>query len=237
MAEINLYHGDCLSAIKDYPDNYWNLAIVDVPYGIGVSNHQNLSRGKKAKPKNYQKSDWDSKAPTQEYFNHLFRVSKSQIIWGANHFIERINKNSSSWIVWDKNNGSNDFSDCELAWTSFKSSVRKFTFTWNGMLQGNMKNKEHRIHLTQKPVALYEWLLMNYAKPGDKILDTHLGSGSIAIACHNLGYDLDGWEIDSDYHAAALKRFKTHIKTNTQIFKPEETYSLKQTDLFNNNID
>lgn len=139
------------------------------------------------------------------------RVSKNQIIWGANHFIEHIpNANSSCWIVWDKDNGENDFADCELAYTSFKSAVRKFKFRWQGMLQENMKCKEERIHPTQKPVALYAWLLNNYAKEGWKILDTHLGSGSIAIACNELGYSLTGIELDPYYYEKAKERIRKH---------------------------
>ena len=128
----------------------------------------------------------------------------NQIIWGSNYFAEHLS-NSPCWIVWDKDNSGN-FADCELAYTSFKTAVRKFEFRWNGMLQGDMANKEHRIHPTQKPVKLYEWLLANYAKPGQRILDTHLGSGSSAIACNNLGYELVGCELDPDYYAAACKR-------------------------------
>ena len=140
-------------------------------------------------------------------------MSKNQIIWGANHFIERIpNANSSCWIVWDKDNGESDFADCELAYCSFKTSVRKVKIRWNGLLQQDMKNKETRIHPTQKPVALYKWILNKYAKQGDKILDTHLGSGSIAIACHDLEYDLTACELDKEYYDAAIKRINNHKK-------------------------
>ena len=208
---INIYNKDCLEAIKSMKDNQFDLAIVDPPYGIGEDGKKNHSRGKLAKATKYTPKNWDSLAPKKEYFIQLKRISNNVIIWGANHFIENIpNANSSSWIVWDKENGKNDFADCELAYTSFKSAVRKYKFKWNGMLQGDMKNKEQRFHPTQKPVKLYEWLLMNYAKEGDKILDTHLGSGSIAIACHNLGYDLEGYELDKEYYDNALKRIKNH---------------------------
>ena len=194
-----------------YEDNYFDLAIVDPPYGIGEDGAKNHSRGKATKTTLYTPKQWDSSAPQKKYFKELKRVSKNQIIWGANHFIENIpNSNSSSWVVWDKQNGNNDFADCELAYTSFKSAVRKYAFRWAGMLQGDMKNKEVRIHPTQKPIKLYEWLLMNYAKEGDKILDTHLGSGSIAIACHNLGYDLTACELDKEYYESAMKRIKEH---------------------------
>jgi len=194
-----------------YEDNYFDLAIVDPPYGIDVTNQSQGKGGGVAKKIEYKKTDWDKVAPNQTYFKELKRVSKNQIMWGANHFIENIpNPNSSCWVVWDKDNGSTDFADCELAYTSFNTAVRKIKWKWAGMLQQDMKNKEIRIHPTQKPVALYEWLLMNYAKEGDKILDTHLGSGSIAIACHNLGYELTGCELDKDYYEAAMKRINEH---------------------------
>jgi len=206
---INLHLGDSLEAMKAMPDKCYDLAIVDPPYGIGEDGRKFRIRKNEKFERKYESKSWDTEPPSKDYFDELFRVSKHQIIWGANHFISRIALDSSCWIVWDKNN-SGDFADCELAWTSFKTAVRKFKYTWNGFLQENMKNKEHRIHPTQKPVALYQWCLEKYAHPGDRILDTHLGSGSIAIACHNLGYDLDGWELDPDYFAAAKARLETH---------------------------
>jgi site-specific DNA-methyltransferase (adenine-specific) len=195
-----------------YPDKYFDLAIVDPPYGIGENGSTNKTRGKLAKSKNYKSfAGGDISAPNKDYFIELKRVSKNVIIWGANHFIENIpNQNSSSWIVWDKQNGDNDFADCELAWTNHKTAVRKFEFRWAGMLQGDMKNKETRIHPTQKPVALYKWLLDKYAKPNDKILDTHLGSGSIAIACHDYGFDLTACELDKEYFDKAMQRINNH---------------------------
>ena len=208
---MNITNEDNMQLMARYENNYFDLAIVDPPYGIGEDGAKNHSRGKATKPTLYTPKNWDSTAPQKEYFKELKRVSKNQIIWGANHFIENIpNSNSSSWVVWDKQNGNNDFADCELAYTSFKSAVRKYAFRWAGMLQGDMKNKEVRIHPTQKPVKLYEWLLMNYAKKGDKILDTHLGSGSIGIACHNLGYDLTACELDKEYYDKAIKRIEQH---------------------------
>jgi len=153
-----------------------------------------------------KKIDWDNNLPTKEYFNELFRVSKNQIIWGGNYFINNL-KNTSCFVVWDKQNGTNNMADCELAWSSFKSSVRMYSgHIFKGIGCTNYKP----IHPTQKPVKLYEWLLMNYAKEGDKILDTHLGSGSIAIAAHNLGFDLEGYELDKEYFEAAKKRLKQH---------------------------
>jgi site-specific DNA-methyltransferase (adenine-specific) len=186
-----------------YPDNHFELAIVDPPYGLGMDKSRNSNKGNKAGFKIYHDTDWDTKAPDKEYFDELLRVSKNQIIWGANHFISRIPYDSSCWVVWDKNNGASDNADAELAWCSFKTAVRKYT----KHISATFKN---RIHPTQKPIALYEWLLMNYAKEGDKILDTHLGSGSIALACHNLNFDLTACELDTEYYDAAIKRLKIH---------------------------
>lgn len=202
----DLRNMDCMDLMAEFPDKYFDLAIVDPPYGIGMDGGK-IGGDNLGKAKDYSKKEWDCCAPEKEYFQELFRVSNNKIIWGANHFISKIPFNSSCWIVWDKDNSGN-FADCELAWTSFNSAVRKFKFRWNGMLQEDMKNKETRIHPTQKPVALYKWLLQNYAKPGDKILDTHLGSGSIAIACHQMGFDLTGSELDKDYFEAMQKRIK-----------------------------
>ncbi|MGI5892866.1 MAG: DNA-methyltransferase [Bacillota bacterium] len=211
MAKQIAYNMDCMEAMREMPDKAFELAIVDPPYGIGESGEKNHTRTKLAKAQNYKAfAGNDKEPPSAEYFAELFRVSKNQIVWGANHFISRIPYDSSCWIVWDKMNGENDFADCELAWTSFPKAVRQFTFRWAGMLQGNMANKEIRIHPAQKPVALYEWLLTHYAKPGDKILDTHLGSGSSRIAAYNLGFDFVGYEIDKDYFEAQEERFRVH---------------------------
>jgi site-specific DNA-methyltransferase (adenine-specific) len=209
---MTITNEDNMTMMSRYPDNYFDLAIVDPPYGIGEDGKKNHSRGKFAKPKKFLIKEWDNKTASKEYFKELFRVSKNCIIWGANHFFEKINKNSSCWVVWDKKNGNTDFADCELAFTTFKTAVRKFEFRWNGMLQEDMKNKEFRIHPTQKPAKLYEWLLTNYAQENEKILDTHLGSGSIAIACHNLHFDLTACELDKDYFDAAMKRINNHKK-------------------------
>ena len=216
---IKLYNKDCMEALKEMKDNQFDLAIVDPPYGIGESSKDEKRNGYGVytKKQTYKAKDWDNAAPNKEYFTQLKRVSKNQIIWGANHFISKIPFDSSCWIVWDKDNNKNDFADCELAYTSFSTAVRKIKWRWNGMLQQNMKNKEQRIHPTQKPVSLYEFLLMKYAKEGDKILDTHLGSGSIAIACHNLGFDLEGYELDKEYFEAAKKRLKQH-QSQMQLF-------------------
>jgi len=212
---MNITNEDNMALMARYSDNHFDLAIVDPPYGIGEDGKKNHSRGKLAKATKYTPKNWDKETPRQEYFDELKRISKNQIVWGGNYFVENLT-NSSCWVVWDKDN-SGDFADSELAWTSFKTAVRNFKWRWNGMLQENMKDKEIRIHPTQKPVSLYEWLLMNYAKEGDKILDTHLGSGSIAIACHNLGFDLTACELDKEYFDAAMKRLNDY-KLQTKLF-------------------
>ena len=165
-----VYLIDCMEFMRDVPDKHYSLAIVDPPYGIGEDGSKNHTRGKLAAPRNYKGFyGGDTQAPSRAFFDELIRISTNQIIFGANHFISRIPYDSPCWIVWDKDN-SGDFADCELAWTSFKSAVRKFQFRWNGMLQENMKDKELRIHPTQKPVALYKWLLTNYAEGGVRSL-------------------------------------------------------------------
>ena len=211
---IELIHGDCMDYMKGLDAKAFELAITDPPYGIGEA--------KKAgnRPKvtvKYRSLDWDNDIMPREYFDKLISVSSNQIVWGANHFIQQIPYPSSCWIVWDKVRGEQDFADCELAWTSFKSSVKQFTFAWDGFRQGDMKNKEHRIHPTQKPVKLYRWLLQNYAKKGDRILDTHLGSGSSAIAAYEEGFDFVGIEKDREYYDGAVKRFRNHI-AQTSLF-------------------
>lgn len=208
---MKITNEDNMELMARYEDNHFDLAIVDPPYGIDINNQSQGKGGGVAKKIEYTKKDWDKTAPNKEYFTELLRVSKNAIIWGANHFIENIpSANSSCWIVWDKDNGNTDFADSELAYTTFKTAVRNFKCKWSGMLQYDMKNKEVRIHPTQKPIRLYEWLLMKYAKEGDKILDTHLGSGSIAIACHNLKFDLTACELDKEYYEAAKKRLEQH---------------------------
>lgn len=214
---IELKHIDCMVFMKTLPDKAFELAIVDPPYGIGASSDvrgDTQYGNAAAKSKSYGKKDWDNEVPRLGYFNELNRVSKNQIIWGGNYFIENLDA-TPCFIVWDKENGDNGYADCELAWTSFDTAVRKVKIKWHGMLQHDMKNKESRIHPTQKPVKLYKWLLTHYAKEGDKIFDSHLGSGSIAIACHDLGFDLTGCEIDKDYFEAAVKRFNDHKKQLT----------------------
>ena len=211
---IELHNVDCMEYLATLEDNAFELAIVDPPYGIGMDSRGMNGRQSKGRhpgtKRNYMEKIWDDNPPEVAYFSELMRVSKNQIVWGANHIIDKMPFASSCWIVWYKNGQSNapGNADCELAWTNFKTAVRMIDIAWSGF--GHINLKEQRIHPTQKPVKLYEWLLMKYAKEGDRILDTHLGSGSIAIACHNLGFDLVGCELDADYFNAAKKRLEQH---------------------------
>jgi site-specific DNA-methyltransferase (adenine-specific) len=220
MSESNVFLEDCMIGMALYPDKYFDLAIVDPPYGIGFAGFNKHYGGGKAKAKTTLHKPFaggDKKSPDDEYFIELLRVSKNQIIWGANHFISKIPFDSSCWVIWNKINGDNPFADAELAWTSFETAVRIFEFKWQGMLQQNMKDKEKRIHPTQKPVALYKWLLDKYAKQGDKILDTHLGSGSSRIAAYDMGFDFTAFELDEEYFYAQEKRFN-QFKSQLKLF-------------------
>ncbi len=212
---ITIYNADCMDIMARYDDNHFDLAVIDPPYGLGESGSTNKTRGKLVTSKNYKSFEGDDlKPPNKDYFLELKRISKNQIIFGANHFIQNIpSANSPGWIVWNKQNGKTDFADCELAYTSFNKAVRKFSFRWQGMLQGNMKNKEIRIHPTQKPIPLYAWIYENYSEPGQRILDTHLGSGSNAIAAHyaKMG-EFVGCELDVDYYQACVKRVKKQTR-------------------------
>jgi len=215
--------GDCLDVMREMPDKCVDLVLTDPPYGIGEAAGKNRTRGSSAGANKWKGSrnttgvgvpstdfgysEWDDKIPSPEHFREILRVSKNQIIFGGNYFIEHLS-NSPCWLVWDKDNGTTDFADCELAWTSFKTAVRKFKYRWNGMLQEDMKNKEKRIHPTQKPVALFEWILKLYSKPGDIILDPFLGSGTTVAACINLERQYIGIEISPDYVFAAEQRIK-----------------------------
>ena len=197
-----------MELMSRYEDNYFDLAIVDPPYGIGIDKAMNSNKGKQGF-KQYRETEWDNETPDIKYFEELFRISKNQIIWGGNYFIDKIKKPSQCFIIWNKVQRDFTMSDAEIAWSSFNKTIRCFDLSRGGAMGCNNKNGG-KLHPTQKPVKLYEWLLMNYAKEGDKILDTHLGSGSIAIACHNLGYDLTACELDTDYYNAAMKRIEQH---------------------------
>jgi site-specific DNA-methyltransferase (adenine-specific) len=202
--KIELTNEDNMLLMARYPDNYFDLAIVDPPYGSNDAFESKMTDSKKQASKRTKYKEFENVVPSQDYFKELKRVSKKQIIWGGNYF-----GLSGGVIVWDKKGTA--FGDGEIAICSTHKSVRIFEYTWNGMLQGDMKNKEIRIHPTQKPVALYKWILDKYAKPNDKILDTHLGSMSIAIACADYGFELVGCELDPEYYDKGVKRVQNHL--------------------------
>lgn len=239
LGNITLIHDDCMNVLRKLPDKCFDLAIVDPPYGINVDRMAyTKDENRKVKQKNgstlnvhknkYNCHEWDRIPPNCIYFNELFRVSKNQIIWGVNYMPVILN---GGRIVWDKCNGNNDFSDCEIAFCSLSSRVKLFRYMWSGMMQGksidkghiqqgNKKLNEVRIHPTQKPVALYKWLLKNYAKPEYKILDTHLGSGSICIACDEMGFEITGIELNEHYYEAAKKRIQIHqLQTKLEFYE------------------
>ena len=197
--KIYIENCDNMDLMARYPDNYFDLAIVDPPYGIKRLNSGGMP--KSSGFKKWERKDWDNDIPSLEYFNELFRVSKNQIIWGGNYFTDFL-KPSQGWIFWFKQKGMT-FADGELAWTSFDRATRQYDMS--GMGGAN------RIHPTQKPVALYKWILDKYAKQGDKILDTHLGSGSIAIACHDYKFELTACELDKEYYDKAMERINNHV--------------------------
>jgi site-specific DNA-methyltransferase (adenine-specific) len=200
---IRLWNRDSFEFCKSIDDNHYDLLICDPPYGIGRSE----SAGKS---KRHEDKKWDDESPSQEFFDELIRVSKNQIIWGANHFIQKIPYPSQGWICWDKRENiipERTFSDFELAWTSFDVPARMFRHYWDGFMQ---RNKEKREHPTHKPTALYRWLLTRYAKEGDKILDPFGGSFSVALACYDMGYQLDAIELDKEYFDKGVRRFNEH---------------------------
>lgn len=205
---ISLINGDCLQALKSYGDNYFDVAIVDPPYGIGIDGQKqsiNLNNPK-ANRKAHDFKGWDNEIPTAEYFAELERVSKNQIIWGANYFVEHLHKGTKGWVVWYKGQEGLTMSDAELAYSSFDCATRVVKINRVELL------KDGTIHPTQKPIKLYKWLLENYTNENDLILDTHLGSGSIAIACHQMKRKLIGYEIDADYYQKACKRFEEQTR-------------------------
>ena len=195
---VEIIHGDCMEYMRGLPDNAFELAIVDPPYGIGMDGGNVGYKG----GNNLAKKNWDSCAPSDDYFMELKRVSENQVVWGGNYF--SVLWPTRCYLVWDKGAGfrGRSYAESELAWTSFDANAK--TFSYDPLCNGDYKGK---IHPTQKPIKLYQWLLKNYAKPGDRILDTHLGSGSSAIAAHYAGHDFVGIELDADYYAAAVARF------------------------------
>lgn len=209
MAELDIRNCDNMDLMREFPDNHFNLAIVDPPYGLGYGTYartNKLSTGERYKAKNYKNGDWDKAIPDDAYFKELFRVSKNQVIWGGNYFPL---PPTQCFIFWYKRNPVTNFSDGEYAWTSFRKPALCFDYKYFGNIQGN-STAEKKIHPTQKPVSLYEFILKKLAISGDKILDTHLGSGSIALACHNNGFDLTACEKDEDYYLATMQRIQLH---------------------------
>ncbi len=200
---MNITNEDNMDLMARYEDNHFDLAIVDPPYGYGGKKTDILNFRQKE-----QHREWNI-APTEEYFKELFRVSKNQIIWGGNYFPFIWGFGGRCFIYWHKANPVTNFADGELAWTSFDKNAKQYDYRYYGNLEGNTTAIK-KVHPTQKPIQLYKWLLMNYAKEGNKILDTHLGGGSIAIACHNLGFDLTACELDKEYYDAAMKRLHDH---------------------------
>jgi site-specific DNA-methyltransferase (adenine-specific) len=228
--KITITNEDNMELMARYPDKYFDLAIVDPPYGIGADKQSikpelvKQKNGVYLKVKNsnkYTQKNWDESIPDVEYFKELFRVSKNQIVWGANYFGLK-----GGYLIWDKLNGDSDQYGCELAWVSNNKRTDIVYYMWQGMFQGiycgknikkaliqqgNKSLNEERLHPTQKPIILYKWILDMYAKQGDKILDTHLGSGSIALACHDYGFELTACELDKEYYDKAIQRIKDHV--------------------------
>lgn len=204
MFELNrLYNMDCMKAMKQIPDKYFELAICDPPYGIGIDGqHRSIAKNPKHNRKLHQKKGWDTSIPSEEYFRELERISVNQVIWGGNYFVEHLNKGTKGWIVWDKGQHGLTMSDCELAYTSFNVPTRIVTMNRVNLL------KDNTFHPTQKPVKLYEWVISRYAAAGDKIIDTHAGSGACLIAAHRTQHQFIGFEIDEDYFRKADERIK-----------------------------
>jgi site-specific DNA-methyltransferase (adenine-specific) len=215
MPISEVYNVDCVSYMKTCKDKQFDLAIVDPPYGIGAGS-VNFQSGTRKRPSKFHKvNDWDNAIPLEEYWKELFRISKNQIVWGGNYMTEFLPP-SRCWVFWDKGTGDNSYADGELAWCSFDKVVKKFTKFWNG---GNAKEKGDldRVHPTQKPIQLYEWLLKNYANENDTIFDSHLGSQSSRIAAYDMGFDFYGCELDKDYFESGCKRFE-NFKAQLKLF-------------------
>lgn len=199
-----IIQGDCLQVMRDMADNSVDCLVVDPPYGIGESRAKVMSRGKMAKPIDYGDFTWDSQRLARIYIDEMLRVSKEQVIFGGNYYTDYLPA-SSSWIVWDKLNGANDFADCELAWTSHKRAVRRYAYFWKGMIK---QMPEERYHPTQKPLSLMIWVLENYTQPGDLVFDPCAGSGTTGVAAIKTGRRFVGIERDPDYFAIAEKRIE-----------------------------
>ncbi len=223
MSESIVKLGDCMEFMKELPDNFAELAIIDPPYGIGADKknaHSTIRDNGK-----WKNANWDSAVPDAEYFSELLRVSKNQIIWGGNYFLNHL-YSTQCMLIWDKGVREFSLADAEIAWTSFQKSVRITTIH-----RCQLQLEGDKFHPTQKPIKLYKWILKNYAKTGDRILDTHMGSQSSRIACWDLGFDFTGYELDEDYYKAGCERFADHI-AQPKLFTPEAV-TVEQSDLFN----
>jgi len=213
MEANKIYNEDCVEFMKKLPDNYFDLIVTDPPYGINIAKAGSVGGDNLGKAKDYGHCEWDNSIPSEECFKEMKRVSKNQIIFGGNYMTKYLEP-SPSWVVWDKDNSGN-FTDCELAWTSFPTAIRKFKWRWNGMLQEKMNWKEERFHPTQKPVPLGRWLLEKFANEGDFIFDPFAGSGSFLVACKQGGFKFIGCEINKDYIEVINKRLNQNTLFDT----------------------
>lgn len=215
-----VYLIDNMEFMKDKPDNYYDLAIVDPPYGIQRAGQQEtFTKKAKHKRKHHDIKQWDNNIPDKGYFSELFRISENQIIWGANYFVEHLTEGHMGWVFWYKGQQGLTMSDGEIAYSSFNKATRMININ-RGLIA-----LDGSIHPTQKPIKLYKWLLKNYAKPNQTIFDSHVGSGSIRIACHDMGFDFEGCEIDADYWQAQEDRYNRHIK-QSDLFGTDEIQKL-----------
>lgn len=215
IGNATLYLGDCLPIMAQFKNKELDAVVTDPPYGIGESAGKNKSRSKLAVARDFGNKDWDNKTPSLKYFIQIKRIAIYQIIFGGNYFPV---DPSPCWLVWDKVNGESDFADCELAWTNLKKAVRRIKYRWAGMLQENMKNKEERVHPTQKPAKVMEWCIEQIGlKPNSQIIDPFMGSGTTGVACHNLGHRFIGVEQDEEYFDIACKRIE-HAQRQLKLF-------------------
>ena len=219
MLELNnIYNMDCLEGMKLMQQQGIKVdwVITDPPYGIGEDGAKNHNRSKLAETKKYTPKEWDKQRIERKYFDLMREISKEQIIFGGNYYADFLPP-SSCWVVWDKENGDNDFADCELAWCSLNKAVRLYRYRWQGMLQGNMKMKEERIHPTQKPLPVIEWILNKFTKEGDTDLDPFMRSGTTAVACHKLKRNYIGFELDKEYYDLSMQRI-SDVRNQISIF-------------------
>ena len=219
----HITEADCEEVLAQLPDKCVDLVLADPPYGIGAHKKRgDTGRNKHIKQRDYYRGNWDCAPPCAEFFSSIKRVGQNQIVWGGNYFASYLG-NSSCWLVWDKQNGDNLYADCELAWASFPSAVRRFAYTWHGFIQGNMgAAKEERYHPTQKPLPLYMWCISRYTKPGDLVLDPMSGSGTAALACHALNRRFICIEREHEYVEVSRNRLKD-AQAQLSLFGPAKT--------------